>query len=828
MKHIDNVSTSWVPHVVAFSQQIYFTHFGTGEVVLDGCLPRVFKISDIVAADTIASPTDGANLSESHRVALVTGPLPLSEVSLPPMQLKLAHFMESKDGHEVLEAAFFENLGINMKAEPDPVLMLLMRLFFLDKSPRPLPLLPPRPPCLPSPSHALLREEPDHYAARQKYAHDVLCLPFLGKIEALPRSMPRVFEKQSYFTNSLLLSFEGVKFEFADGHPLEPMFCSAVLVSRTGDGEFLSQTFHFDAVDEDLLRAASGGSITLNPLTRNKDVLLQLSSSLDTSVWLVVILEKSMGFHTQKPYMELGSGNITDLKQRLISNCKLYGKYRRPFVWGFTELYSRSSLGNGAVRNAPNPTDEDDLAIQVLGIPAPVVTQVSAPSHLWQMGKIDIPNLYLVSEFCENFSKPFSIFDSMNRIDSKRKQYSRVNGHLQFVLQPWSGSDLSSPGPHCVSSIAEGSEGGIMNCFLHRPSISFEHPPPPAAHRVVFSSHEPLLHSHMRCLRCYDELVNSLYITDMNVNLKDISIKKPLGERDNYVLRICFKESDQGELDGIVPAMVMKSSSPVSLATEAFTHVVMNVSHPHFLDEIRVELRPQLHPSSHLLITLLRVARRSKLSTFFKSTPSMDEKMPDVIVGHAVLKFSNSQELANCCSAISMLPLIEHPLKPGYLQSANNSYLGGGLRVVQCQLRLQSSVYPATPLMARMFSSLSSFHDLTMTLHQFISRGSGMSLACARRDLANELRDVTNELLQLTVSVDLLEVVAFFPAVATFIVHVICSSYHFYLYEKNRAGADAFADAQPLAVLCSQLSRQSLLSLMYFVNAIARQAQNIP
>ena len=134
------------------------------------------------------------------------------------------------------------------------------------------------------------------------------------------------------------------------------------------------------------------------------------------------------------------------------------------------------------------------------------------PSPTWLMGRIKIPNLYLVSDFCENFSKPFSIFESMNRIDSKRSKHTRVNGSLHFVLQPWSGSDFSSPGPHCITSIADdkGSEGRILNCFLHRPSISLKQDVPADGQHVVFAAHEPSLHSHMRCLRCYDELFNSL------------------------------------------------------------------------------------------------------------------------------------------------------------------------------------------------------------------------------------------------------------------------------------------------------------------------------
>jgi hypothetical protein len=311
-------------------------------------------------------------------------------------------------------------------------------------------------------------------------------------------------------------------------------------------------------------------------------------------------------------------------------------------------------------------------------------------------------------------------------------------------------------------------------------------------------------------------------LTNLSVDLQGFKVRKNFGERDNYVLRICFKESDNSEEDGKIPAMVMKSSSEFALASEAYTHVVMNVSHCHFIDEIRIELRPQLHCSSHLLITLMRVARRSKVSTFFKSAPSMDDHTADVIVGHAVLKFCCAQELAACCTTVSLLPLIEHPLKPGYLTDKNNSYLAGKLPVLKCQLRLQSSIYPATPIMAQIFTSLSSFHELSLALQQFIIRGSGLSLTCARRDLAADLRKISQELLELTSSVDMLEIAAFFPAVATFLVHIICSSHHFYLYEKSRE--DPFAQAQPLAVLCAHLSRQSLLSLMYFVNAIARQA----
>ena len=174
-----------------------------------------------------------------------------------------------------------------------------------------------------------------------------------------------------------------------------------------------------------------------------------------------------------------------------------------------------------------------------------------------------------------------------------------------------------------------------------------------------------------------------------------------------------------------------------------------------------------------------------------------------------------------------MLQLIEHPLKPGYLKPENNAYLAGGQRVIQCQLRLQSSVLPATPLMEGMFTSLRSFYELSIALHQFITRGSGLSLSSSfifssDRNLDTEIRSITAALLQLTTTVDVLEIVSFFPAIATFMIHVICSSHHFYVYEKSRE--NSFAQAQPLAVLFAQLSRQCLLSLMYFVNAIARQA----
>lgn len=824
MKDLVSFSTAWIPQVVEFSQQIYFRHFGNGEVVLARCVPHSFKVADIVPSDTISSPEDGATLNDLHRVALITGPLPLDEVTLPPMQLKIGLIRDARDDYATAEVAFFKKLGVDVKmSDPDPVLMLLLRLFFLDKSPSPQPPLPQRPPCLPAPSDILLVEGPGSVEARQQYAFDNLYLQLPCKIAALPRAFPRNFEKQVYETNALLLSFEGVRFELADGMPLEPMYCSAVLVSRSGDGEFLSQTFHFDAVDENLLHQSSGAGVAFNPFTRHKDVLLQLSSLPDSSsVWLVVFVEKSMGFHTQKPYLETRASNIEELKQRLTSNCMLYGKYRRPFVWGYTEIFSRNSYVNASDWSAS--ADEYDI-----GPPVPSMLEAAgterSPSQTWHMGRIKIPNLYLVSDFCENFSRPFSIFESMNRIDSKRKQFNRVNGTLQFVLQPWSGSDTSSPGPHCISSIVDltGSNGQNVDCILYRPGISFDYETPLDNHRVVFSSQEPVLHSHMRPLRCHDDLVNSLYLTNLSVDLQDFKVKKNFGERDNYVLRICFKESDHGEEDGKIPAMVMKSSSTTALASEAFTHVVMNVSHPHFIDEIRVELRPQLNRNSHLLITLMRVARRSKVSTFFKSAPSLDDHAADVIVGHAVLKFSTTQELAACCTTVSTLPLIEHPLKPGYLTDKNNSYLAGKLPVLKCQLRLQSSIYPATPIVAQIFTSLSSFHELSVTLQQFIIRGSGLSLTCARRDLAADLRKITQELLELTATVDVLEVAAFFPAVATFLVQIICSSYHFYLYEKSRE--DPFAQAQPLAVLCAHLSRQSLLSLMYFVNAISRQAQ---
>jgi hypothetical protein len=308
----------------------------------------------------------------------------------------------------------------------------------------------------------------------------------------------------------------------------------------------------------------------------------------------------------------------------------------------------------------------------------------------------------------------------------------------------------------------------------------------------------------------------------MSIDLEDVKFKKSFGERDNYVLRVCFKESDNSEDDGIVPAMVMKSSSGASLATHAYTHVVMDVNHPHFLDEIRVELRPQLHPKGHLLITLMRVARRSRLSTLTRSVPSMDEKIPDVIVGHVVLPFCSTHDLATCCTQGISLPLIEHPLRPGYLTRETNQYLAAERPVFECKFHLESSVFPATLPMARMFTALCSFHDLSFTLHQFINRGSNLSLTCARRNLEAAIRDIMNELLQLTATVDILEIVAFFPAVATFIIHILCCSHYFYLYEKNRE--DSFAETQPIGALWFSLSRQSLYALMYFVSSIARQA----
>jgi hypothetical protein len=106
--------------------------------------------------------------------------------------------------------------------------------------------------------------------------------------------------------------------------------------------------------------------------------------------------------------------------------------------------------------------------------------------------------------------------------------------------------------------------------------------------------------------------------------------------------------------------MVSKSSSRDALAKEAFTHVVMDVKTPHFLDEIRVELCPQLHYNSHLRITLMRVARRSRVSTMFKTAPSKDEQMSDMIVG---MQFSSSATLTSwpavapehhCCNSLSI------------------------------------------------------------------------------------------------------------------------------------------------------------------------------
>jgi len=475
-----------------------------------------FKVSDIVAADVISAPEDGAHLSDSHRTALITGALPIEDLTVPSLRLKLDAPV-SDAAYATAEAEFFKKLGMDVNvADPDPILFLLMRLFFLDKSPLPQPPLPPRPPCLPPPSPAVLQEGPEGASARQQYSRDVIHLPLPCKIETPPRPPPRIFEKQVSETSPLLLSFEGAQFELAGGVPLEPMFCSAVLVSRSdsGFGEFLSQTFHFDACDEALLRRSLGDSVTFHPLTRHKDVLLQMSSLPDTSVWLVVILEKSMGFHTQKPYTEPPprGAKIDDLQQRLTDNCKLYGKHRRPFVWGYTQIYTHNAPG--WFKNAPLPSDEADDDM-VPGIPAAARDVMPPLSRNWQLGNFEIPDLYLVSDFCEKFSKPFSIFESMNRIDLKRKQFKRVSGALRFVLQPWSGSDFSSPGRHRMSVIADGSraEGESVDCFLYRPSISFEQQLPAKSDLVVFSSHESLLHSHMRCFRCYDHLVNSLYVS---------------------------------------------------------------------------------------------------------------------------------------------------------------------------------------------------------------------------------------------------------------------------------------------------------------------------
>ncbi len=432
-------------------------------------VPRAFKLSDIVAADTISSPEDGANLSDFHRAVLITGLGPPYQETLPAIHLKSSVMGDAGSNLSAAEVAFFEKLGIDLKSsDPDPVLMLLVRLFFLDKTPPPLPLLPQRPPCLPSPPETSLRDGPDGFLARQQYARDILHLQLPCKIAALPRALPAILDKQVYEANSLLLSFKGVGFEIADGVSFEPMYCSVVLVfSRAGDGEFLSQTFHFDAVDEKLLHQSSGGRAAFHPITRHKDVLLQMSSLPDTSsVWLVVIVEKSMGFHIQKPYLEKGAGNIEDLKQRLLDNCTLYGKYRRPFVWGYTELYCRNTLHNVGGWNTLVSIGEDNHEPQLSGMSA--AAGGSPSSQMWQMGKFEIAHLYLVFEFCDDFSKPFSIFESTTRIDSKRSKHTRVNGSLHFVLQPWSGFDFSSPGPHCISSIADeaGGDGQILNCFF--------------------------------------------------------------------------------------------------------------------------------------------------------------------------------------------------------------------------------------------------------------------------------------------------------------------------------------------------------------------------
>ena len=134
MKVNSKFSASWIPHTVAFSLQAYFTHIGTGEVVVDGSVPREFKVADIVAADTISAPEEGNHLSESHRTALITGSLPLEDLTVPPLRLKLEVPDDAVADYASAEAVFFKSLGIDANVtDPDPVLLLLMRLFSWTK-----------------------------------------------------------------------------------------------------------------------------------------------------------------------------------------------------------------------------------------------------------------------------------------------------------------------------------------------------------------------------------------------------------------------------------------------------------------------------------------------------------------------------------------------------------------------------------------------------------------------------------------------------------------------------------------------------------------------
>jgi len=69
-----------------------------------------FKVSDIVAADVISAPEDGAHLSDSHRTALITGALPIEDLTVPSLRLKLDAPVVSDAAYATVEAEFFKTL----------------------------------------------------------------------------------------------------------------------------------------------------------------------------------------------------------------------------------------------------------------------------------------------------------------------------------------------------------------------------------------------------------------------------------------------------------------------------------------------------------------------------------------------------------------------------------------------------------------------------------------------------------------------------------------------------------------------------------------------
>ena len=85
-------------------------------------------------------------------------------------------------------------------------------------------------------------------------------------------------------------------------------------------------------------------------------------------------------------------------------------------------------------------------------------------------------------------------------LDFKSSGAQRPNGSIPsfrrffFAFLPW------RIGRHTVKAPQPRSEGRILNCFLHRPSISLKQDVPADGQHVVFAAHEPSLHSHMRCL----------------------------------------------------------------------------------------------------------------------------------------------------------------------------------------------------------------------------------------------------------------------------------------------------------------------------------------